>query len=437
MTLGERVRGWAFWSCDWIRGGRVASHLRELELLRDDPELLEKRQAERLEKLLAHACQTTPYYRQFAGATALKDFPVLQKRTIREHHDDFLSSCYPRESLCQRKTSGSYGSPLTFYSTQDKAARHQAEVIYHALWAGYRIGARNAQTRTRQVKTPLRLWMQNQLIINPTHLTEEWLNAQRDLLRSRRIELLVGFPSAFAAIASYCKSAGDTPSDFSLGSVIAIAEPLREEAREVMETTFGCPVYSRYTTEEFGVLGQECPAAKQHHLNQATFLFELLDLDHDTPVPPGKPGRVVVTDLWSQAMPLIRYDLGDVAVMEERCACGWNGPVFTHIEGRLVETIFDAAGNRLSPFAINSRIQDLDSIIQFQFVQHAPARYSLRLHTMPSFSQEQELTRRLLDVLGLDAELKVDYVDEIPPLRSGKRPFIINEMELPGFIKVS
>lgn len=437
MALGERVRGVAFWGLDWLRRGPIASHFRELELLRDDPHLMRKRQAERLQNLLAHACATTPYYRQFSGATALSDFPVLQKRTIREHYDDFLSSCYRRESLVQRKTSGSYGSPLKFYITPDKAARHQAEVIYHALWAGYRIGARNAQTRTRQVKSCLRLWMQNQLIIDPTHLTGEWLSSQRDLLRSQRIDLLVGFPSAFAAIAGYCKAAGDAPSDFSLGAVIAIAEPLRNEARNVIETTFGCPVYSRYTTEEFGVLAQECPDAKQHHLNQATFVFELLDLDDDTPVSPGQPGRVVVTDLWSQAMPLIRYDLGDVAVMQERCACGWDRPVFTDIEGRLVEVIYDTAGNRLSPFAINSRIQDLDSVIQFQFVQHAPARYSIRLHAMPSFAQEEALTKRLLDVLGGDADLTVVYVDEIPPLRSGKRPFIINEMELPGFIKVS
>jgi phenylacetate-CoA ligase len=179
------------------------------------------------------------------------------------------------------------------------------------------------------------------------------------------------------------------------------------------------------------VLAQECPGAERHHLNQATFVFEALDRDRDAPAAPGQPGRIVVTDLWSQAMPLIRYDLGDLAVIEEQCSCGLPGPVFTRLEGRLVETIYDAAGHRLSPFAINSRVQDLDNIIQFQFAQLAPARYTMRLHTMPAFDQEELMKERLLSVVGSDAELSFEYVDEIPPLPSGKRPYVINEMEGP------
>jgi phenylacetate-CoA ligase len=428
MAVGERLRSLAFWTLDRLRGGPVAGHLADLARLRDDPSLVEQRQTERLRELLAHACATTPYYRQFSGATALSDFPVLQKRVIRDHHADFFSSSYRREALVPRKTSGSYGTPLSFYITRDKAFRHQAEVLHHALWAGYRMGARNAHTRTLSVKGRLQLFLQNQVIINPTHLTEEWLAEQRRLFRAQPIELLVGFSSALAALAAHCREAGDTPSDFALHALVTMGEPLREEARQVMEAAFGCPAYSRYTTEEFGVLAQECPGAQRHHLNRATFVFEVLDRERDAPVAPGELGRVVVTDLWSQAMPLIRYDLGDLAVMEPQCECGWPGPVFIRIEGRVIETIYSADGHRLSPFAINSRVQDLDNIIQLQFVQHAPTRYTMRLHAMPGFDQEELLKERLLSVVGSEAEVSFEYVDEIPPLPSGKRPYVVNEM---------
>jgi phenylacetate-CoA ligase len=210
--------------------------------------------------------------------------------------------------------------------------------------------------------------------------------------------------------------------------VIITAEALREEARGAIETTFGCPTYSRYTTEELGVLAQECPSAKQHHLNRASYVFELLDRDKDVPVAPGDPGRVVVTDLWSHAMPLIRYDLGDIAVMAERCACGWQGPVLTRIEGRVVETIYDAAGNPVSPFAINGAMIGVDDIIQFQFVQQKPRRYTMRLCVLPSFAGEETVRGRLAPILGPEAQLGVEYVKEIPPLKSGKRPYVINEM---------
>lgn len=430
-TLGAQVRSLAFWTADRVRGGKIARHLRDLALLETDPALLKQRQAERLARLLTHACQTTSYYRQFAGATGLQDFPVLQKQMIREHHDDFISSRHHPGACLVKQTSGSYGAPLAFYLTREKASRCEAEVIHYASWMHFRVGARHMHTRTRATKSPLRLWMQNQVVIDPTHPSEQWLADQRRLLRTEPIAFLVGFPSAFASLAAYCQQCGDSPEDFSLQGVITNAEPLNERDRETIETAFGCPARSRYTLNELGVVAQECLPAKQHHLNEGSFVVELLELDRDAPVAPGQPGRIVVTDLWSHAMPLIRYDVGDVAVMAERCRCGRPGPVLTRIEGRIFETVYDAQGNRLSPFAINSRLQDLENVIQFQFVQQAAGEYLLRLCVCPAFAGEDTIRSRLLPLLGDKARLTTEYVPEIPPLRSGKRAYILNEMKLP------
>jgi len=423
------MRSLGFWTLDRLRGGPVARHLADLQLLQTDLPEVRRRQAGRLEKLLTHACATTPYYRQFSGATELSDFPVLQKHTVRERHADFLSSSCERTSLVKRITSGSYGTPLDFYVTREKMARHRAEILYYARWAGYRMGARTAIMYFIRPKSRLQLLLQNQTLFKVSRLTPEVLEEHRQTLRRQRVEMVAGFPSACAAIAAHCREAGDGPDDFSLRTAIMTGEALGENTRQMMESTFGCPVYSRYTTEESGALGQECPGAKQHHLNLSSFVLEVLDRERDIPVAPGEPGRVVVTDLWSQAMPLIRYDLGDVAVRQEQCACGWPGPVFTRVEGRVIETIYDAAGARLSPFVMDACLKHLNNVVQLQFVQHAPARYTLRLHTLPAFDQEEEARKRLLDVLGSEAQIAVEYVDEIPPLPSGKRPYIINEME--------
>ena len=325
MSVGERARGLAYWTLDRVRGGRVAFHHQDLALQDGAPELLAERQTERLQDLLSHACRTTAYYAPFAGATELSQFPVLQKRFIRERHADFLSSAYPSDSLTTRTTSGSYGTPLAFYLTREKMLRHQAEIIYYARWAGYEVGCRHVQTRFMVIPSRLKLWMLNRVVMNPTSMTEEWLAAQREMLRTESIKFIVSFPSVLAGIASYCRTCGDTPDDYRLRGIIATAEQLSEDARSLIETTFGCPVLSRYTAEELGILAQECPTGKQHHLNGGSHVIEVLDRDRDVPAAPGEAGRVVVTDLWSHAMPLIRYELGDIAVMGERCACGWKG----------------------------------------------------------------------------------------------------------------
>jgi phenylacetate-CoA ligase len=270
--------------------------------------------------------------------------------------------------------------------------------------------------------------MLNQAIMNPTHMTEEWLSQQRDMLIRERVKLVVSFPSVLTALAAYCKARGDTPAQYSLRGIIATAELLREEVRSLIESTFGCPVLSRYTTEELGVLAQECPQHRQHHLNQACYVIEVLDRTRDVPVEPGQSGRVVVTDLWSHAMPLIRYDLGDIAVLGERCGCGREGPVLTSIEGRLVETIYDADGGMVSPFVINGVMRDIENVIQYQFVQQERGRYCMRMVRMPGFGQEELIRGRLLRILGAEAGLTFAYVEDIPPLPSGKRPYIINEM---------
>jgi phenylacetate-CoA ligase len=60
---------------------------------------------------------------------------------------------------------------------------------------------------------------------------------------------------------------------------------------------------------------------------------EILD-DADRPCAPGEVGRVVVSTLHNYAMPLFRYDLGDLAEVGPPCECGRTLPVLNRIVGR-------------------------------------------------------------------------------------------------------
>lgn len=73
--------------------------------------------------LIRHATETTDFYKPYVGATGLSDFPVIQKNVIRECYDQFLSTAFPKSELTKATTSGSYGTPLTFYLTRLKKAR--------------------------------------------------------------------------------------------------------------------------------------------------------------------------------------------------------------------------------------------------------------------------------------------------------------------------
>lgn len=93
----------------------------------------------------------------------------------------------------------------------------------------------------------------------------------------------------------------------------------------------------------------------------------------------------------------------------------------------MIESVWNTAGTRISPFAVNGLMRDIDAVIQFQFIQEAAAKYTLKLVTMPQFSSEAVIRQRLGSLLGADGDFNIQYVDCIPALPSGKRPYILSK----------
>lgn len=77
-------------------------------------------------------------------------------------------------------------------------------------------------------------------------------------------------------------------------------------------------------------------------------------------------------------------------------------------------------------------MRDFETVAQFQFIQNSSGDYTIKLATLPAYRQEEVIRKRMLEILGADAQLTFKYVDEIPPIRSGKRPYILNRMSRPA-----
>ncbi len=428
MSGSELACRLRFWAADLRRGAPVARQLADVRRAFDDPALGREQAEARLRRLLQHAGATTARYRRWAGCSELAAFPVVRKRAIQEDPAAFFSSTVERKGLLTVSTSGSYGAPLRLQWTAGTYVRRRAELLYFGSWAGFHMGARFAQV-TVDPRGSVRLPRFNGFLLDPSVIDEAWLEAKRRLLKEARIAFIVGYPSSIKPLADYCRARGDGPPDFRLRGVVASSEALLPGAREAIASAFGCPVFDRYGANELGILAQECAGAASHHVNFAGHVIEVLERDRDEPVRPGEAGRVVVTDLFSRAMPLIRYDTGDLAVASDGpCACGRGGPLLTRIGGRQVEEIRDPDGALVNPLAIGGCPKDLDGIIQYQFVQRQRDRYLVRVHALPSFHDEGTLRERFQRLLGPRAAIEIEYVAGIPPLPSGKRPYIVSEL---------
>src|SRR5262245_47593027 len=103
--------------------------------------------------------------------------------------------------------------------------------------------------------------------------------------------------------------------------------------RRHIEATIGAPVEQGYGLNEIGVVATRCSAGRYHvHIDHCH--VEILD-DDGEPCPPGESGRLIVTGVRNLAMPLIRYDTGDIATsVPGPCSCGLTLPAFGDLVGR-------------------------------------------------------------------------------------------------------
>lgn len=429
MNIGEVIRKTGFTGYDYMKGRSVSSHLDDLDLYFLNPRNYEAIQRERLSMLLKSACDTVEFYKQYKGTSAIGDFPIIQKTQIQRLPDEFISQTVRRSKLKIATTSGSYGTPMNFYQNAEKWDRRSAEVIYFNNWAGYEVGMKHALIKARP-KSAIKLFIENEHLIRPLKMDANFIEKQLELLIKKKVEFIIGYPSVLSAFANYYKDKYRQPLPYAFKGVITYAEPTYKEARKSIEEIFRCPVLSRYSMEEFGVVAHQCSLGNKFHLNQAGYFIETIALGKDRPAAVGEPGRVVITDLFSHAMPLIRYDTGDIAILGRNCSCGLSTQVFDRIEGRVTEIIYDTQGRTLSPLIVVTPIaKSLKGIMQFQLIQTSKKNYTLNMVISSIFpsNETHKLIDKLKEILGEDAAIELKYVSSIKPLPSGKRPFIVNE----------
>lgn len=156
------------------------------------------------------------------------------------------------------------------------------------------------------------------------------LEQRQDWLEQHRPHYLVTDPSileehAFAHVSR--------PVVDSLRSVLGIASQMTAGMRQRIEQGFGMPVDQNYGANEIGLIAGRCRAGRYHALAEHC-LVEIVDAEGQ-PCKPGEAGRVLLTGFNNLAMPLIRYDVGDMAAaVDGPCACGRTLPSFTGLEGQ-------------------------------------------------------------------------------------------------------
>ncbi len=168
----------------------------------------------------------------------------------------------------------------------------------------------------------------------------------------------------------------------------------------------------------------QCPEHGRYHTQSENVYLEIVD-DNGFACQPGQSGRVVITSLHHFATPLLRYDIGDHAVLGEPCPCGREAlPVLTKVLGRTRNRIMLPDGQSRFPYLGDREERRTIStcVKKFQYVQHDKTRieYKIVVTEPMNQSQEQAMIKLIQKDFGYPFDVTITYHDDLPRGKNGK-----------------
>lgn len=424
-----------FWFKDRRKGSPIGVHYRELKRTAQNSALQQELQQKRLKDLLDYATTKTSFYASYKNHD-LKDFPIVNKKILIDNHDAIKvpESENPYQpagmSYHIQKTSGSTGTPFAIPQDFRKRMRRIAELKHFGDVVGFLSHDTLIHLRiwTKwQSKTKSQAFWENIYPFDISNLNDEHLAELSETINKVSAKCLRGYASSFDLFAKYVEK---HPAKFpTLKLIIAGAETLYDSTRELVHKHLGCEIISQYANEENGILAQELPgdSSRRFYINHDGYIFEVLKFDKDEPAEFGEIGRIVLTDLFNYAFPVIRYDNGDSCILEKDPTTG--EICISKLFGRRLDMVYNSKNEPVFPMTLARILKNYDFIRQWQFIQNSTTSNCLKLCVTSDNAAkdyEPEILKQLSEIFGEESNIIIEHVDDIPILQSGKRKCVVN-----------
>lgn len=237
-----------------------------------------------------------------------------------------------------------------------------------------------------------------------------------DLIIDYGVTHIVGVPGFYYYLHAKMIERGIDPTQTTLTTMIAAGETYTETTRQEIQDMFDTTVYDHYGLVEINTgICYECPLKDGLHVLDDYVYTEVLDFSNPTnptPTKLGEVGELVLTNLHSEASPVLRYRTGDVVsnLGKQMCKCGRNTQKISRIQGR-VDSVVSIKGVKLDPYALRRDIQKQfttvkDGMIAFR-VQKNRIHYTPRIVvTLEDPSHASTLEKYVYQLTSLKFEVQ-------------------------------
>ncbi len=369
--------------------------------------------AKTLSAMLRFAAKEVPYYREILRhsdadvterdpTSLLASLPILTKLAVQDNNSKLLAEHLPAGETRGRwaKSSGTTGRPTQVLHT--KSSDGMFGILKQREYRWFRFDPSGKFAVMREPAQLPRHADGRELAPGETLTGKVWpsvggyfstgpsaaisvrtpMEERIEWLRRERPDYLMIYAEGLEFMGIV--AGAERPAE-SLKAVMAISEQLTPGMRAFVERRFGVPVHQNYGLNEIGIVAARCEAGR-YHVHSEHCVVEIID-ENGRASAPGETGRIIVTGLTNTAMPLLRYDTGDLAqAAAGECFCNRTLPSFGEIAGRYSRVAY-LPDRSVAPFitlrdAIENMSVDLmHGLREFQIHQFRDRSIELRLVT--------------------------------------------------------
>ena len=417
---------------------------------------------DQLKHVLRHAQRTTPYYTRLFTKIGLQvddgfgfsDFarlPVLEREQLVQNEQDLFACDIDRSQCLLHESGGTTGVPVNCWAGPEEEGWRGSGVYFYQQLAGVTRGNKTAMlwghhldpVHSHSLKDRLRNFVHNERWLDCFRLSPATLGTYHREMQCWKPHYLVAYADALASLAHYVLEHGCAPT-YPRICCITGAEKLYPQQRLAIERAFG-RVHERYGSRETGLIAfQASSSSTVLHVDWANLLIEPED---DSP-----QSAILVTKLHADAMPMIRYRIGDMAVFPTGSKPGHPTFELLDVVGRITDRIYMPSGNWISGIELIRMMAFLEEDLQifnrqspaqpttplrmayvreFMFVQRKD--YSLDLYLVPTDNFGATAHRTIKATISAnlpDLPLRMHFVPRVQRTASNKLRPVMTEVDM-------
>ena len=400
------------------------THFFEPEIETAPRESIRRMQLEKLQKQVAWACASVPWYRERfreLGVTPddirtlddVKKLPFTDKQVLRDTYPYGLAAVPLEDVVRLHASSGTTGKPIVIgYTRRDLN-----------VWSDCvaRLAAMAGLTRADRVQMAFGYGMFTGGF--GLHYGCEKLgcmmvpagsgNTERHLMmiEDYKTTALISTPSYALHLCEVGESLGFDWKSASLRLGLFGGEPCTPGTRREIESRMHIVCTDNYGLTELngpGVAGECLASRDMHHIAEDHFLWEIIDPASGEPLPEGREGELVLTHLDKEAFPMLRYRTHDLArITTETCACGRTHARMTKVRARTDDMLI-VRGTNIFPSQVEDVLSGIEGVApHYRIVldnETGMDRLTIQVELKPeafsdSFEQMDRFRRHVIDRL--------------------------------------